>query len=125
MFLSKKPVAGRDSRCVVRAFYVLVEHCEFRDKRDEHPRGRLVVGIKDKEFPDISSLMLAQAVEQVGRAEEIMRQVCLQASKPKAQLSSINAVRRHDSQQKGKGGRLHGGSKIKGGLWEMQEAAEL
>lgn len=75
MFLSAQPVARETAEQYIRVLYELAEHCEFRDKCDEHIRDRLIVGIKDKElshrFKLKADLTLAEVIEQARQAEEI------------------------------------------------------
>lgn len=76
----------------------LAEHCEFGDKRDEHMRDRLIMGIKDRElfrrFKFMADLTLTQDIEQVHQAEEITKKVSLQANQTESQLANVNVVRR-------------------------------
>uniref|UniRef100_A0A3P9JCS6 ribonuclease H n=1 Tax=Oryzias latipes TaxID=8090 RepID=A0A3P9JCS6_ORYLA len=90
----------------IRTLYELAEHCEFGDKRDEHIRDRLVVGISDKElsrqFQIKADLTLTYVIERVRQAEEITRQVNLQANRPESQLAKVTAVRKSEGQHRRK-----------------------
>lgn len=103
-FYQRSQQPGETAELYIRTLYELSEHCEFGDKRDEHIRDRLVVGIQDKElsrrFQLKANLTLAQVIEQVRQAEELTKQVSLQTNHPEAQLANVNAVRRRDGPQK-------------------------
>ena len=79
----------------IKTLYVLAEHFEFREKRDEHIRDPFV-GIKDKElsqwFQLMANLTVVQVIKQVHQAEEITKQVSLQNNQPEAQLANVNVV---------------------------------
>lgn len=90
----------------IRTLYELAEHCEFGDKRDEHIRDRLVVGIADKELSRQlqlkADLTLGHVIERVRQADEVMRHINLQANRPDTQLANVQAVRRKGGQYKKK-----------------------
>uniref|UniRef100_A0A3B4U8Y0 ribonuclease H n=1 Tax=Seriola dumerili TaxID=41447 RepID=A0A3B4U8Y0_SERDU len=105
-FYQRNQQAGETAEMYIRTLYELAEYCEFGDKRDEHLRDRLVVGIIDKElsrrFQLMANLTLAQVIEQVRQAEEITKQVSLQSNQPEARPANVDFVRRRDSRQKKK-----------------------
>uniref|UniRef100_A0AAV2LWA8 Retrotransposon gag domain-containing protein n=1 Tax=Knipowitschia caucasica TaxID=637954 RepID=A0AAV2LWA8_KNICA len=49
-FYQRNQLQGEKAEAYIRVLYELAENCDFSDKRDEHIRDRLVVGIKDKEL---------------------------------------------------------------------------
>ncbi|CAL9703981.1 unnamed protein product [Knipowitschia caucasica] len=49
-FYQRGQQPGETAEQYIRVLYEVAEHCEFGDKRDEHIRDRLVVGIQDKEL---------------------------------------------------------------------------
>ncbi|KAK7878016.1 hypothetical protein WMY93_031329 [Mugilogobius chulae] len=89
-FYQRSQQPGETAEQYIRVLYELAEHCDFGDKRDEHIRDRLVVGIHDKElsrkFQLKADLTLLEVVEQVRQAEEIMKQVSLQSNPQKLSL---------------------------------------
>lgn len=70
----------------------------------EHLRDHLVVGMKDKKlsrrFQLMVDLTLAQVIEQVRQAEEITKQVSLQASLPETRPADVDFVRCRNNCQK-------------------------
>lgn len=47
-FYQRNQQPGETVEMYIRTLYKMVEHCEFRNKRDKHIRDRLVVRIKEK-----------------------------------------------------------------------------
>ncbi|KAI4890200.1 hypothetical protein NFI96_001996, partial [Prochilodus magdalenae] len=102
-FYQRSQQPGETAEQYIRALYELAEYCEFGDKRDEHIRDRLVVGILDKglsrKFQLKADLTLAEVIEQARQAEEIIKQVNLQSNPPETQYANVNALRHRVSPQ--------------------------
>ncbi|KAI4901672.1 hypothetical protein NFI96_008116 [Prochilodus magdalenae] len=92
-FYQRSQQPGETAEQYIRALYELAEYCEFGDKRDEHIRDRLVVGILDKglsrKFQLKADLTLAEVIEQARQAEEIIKQVNLQSNPPETQYANV------------------------------------
>uniref|UniRef100_A0AAV2K977 Reverse transcriptase/retrotransposon-derived protein RNase H-like domain-containing protein n=1 Tax=Knipowitschia caucasica TaxID=637954 RepID=A0AAV2K977_KNICA len=96
-FYQRNQLQGEKAEAYIRVLYELAENCDFSDKRDEHIRDRLVVGIKDKELSLklqlTADLTLAHVIQQVRQSEEVAKQISLQASgpQPEMQVASVSA----------------------------------
>uniref|UniRef100_A0AAV2MQB9 Retrotransposon gag domain-containing protein n=1 Tax=Knipowitschia caucasica TaxID=637954 RepID=A0AAV2MQB9_KNICA len=106
-FYQRGQQPGETAEQYIRVLYEVAEHCEFGDKRDEHIRDRLVVGIQDKElsrkFQLKADLTLQEVTEQIRQAEEINKHVSLQSSAPEAM--AVNMVRRQSGPHTDRQGR--------------------
>ena len=93
-FYQRSQLPGEKAEAYIRVLYELAENCEFGDKRDEHIRDRLVVGIRDKElsqkFQLTADLTLAQVIQQVRQQEEVAKQVSLQTNPLELQVANVN-----------------------------------
>lgn len=85
-FYHHNQLQGEKAEAYIRVLYELAENCDFGDKRDEHIRDRLVLGIRDKELSQklqlTADLTLAHVIQQVRQSEEVVKQISLQASGP-------------------------------------------
>uniref|UniRef100_A0AAV2LJT0 Retrotransposon gag domain-containing protein n=1 Tax=Knipowitschia caucasica TaxID=637954 RepID=A0AAV2LJT0_KNICA len=106
-FYQRGQQPGETAEQYIRVLYEVAEHREFGDKRDEHIRDRLVVGIQDKElsrkFQLKEDLTLQEVTEQIRQAEEINKHVSLQSSAPEAM--AVNMVRRQSGPHTDRPGR--------------------
>ncbi len=105
-FYQRNQQPGETAEMYIRTLYEMAEHCEFGEKRDEHIRDRLVVGLADKElsrqFQLKADLTLAQVIERARQAEVVAWQMNHQANRPNAQTANINTFKRKDGQYKKK-----------------------
>ncbi|KAL6482004.1 hypothetical protein MHYP_G00100840 [Metynnis hypsauchen] len=100
-FYQRSQQQGETAEQYIRVLYELAEYCEFGDKRDEHIRDRLVVGIQDlsRKFQLKVDLTLAEVIDQARQAEEITKQISLQSNPPEAQYANVNVLHHHGSPQ--------------------------
>ena len=117
-FYQRNQQQGETAEMYIRTLYELAEHCDFENKRDEHIRDRLVVGIRDKELSRRfqlvggADLTLAKVIAETRQAEEITKQVNLQASGPDTDtpLANVDAVDRREDRRQRTGWQRRGNS---------------
>lgn len=89
-FYQRNQLPGEKAETYIRSLYELAANCEFSDKRDEHIRDRLVVGIRDKRLSQKLQLMptltLSEAIQHVRQSEDIAVQVSLQTREISSEL---------------------------------------
>lgn len=81
----------------IRALHELSVNCEFGEKKNEHIRDRLVVGIRDKELSRklqlMSDLTLKRAVLMVRQAEEVAQQISQQEQQAPRNVQAVKQKR--------------------------------
>lgn len=78
-FYQRAQKPGEMAETFIRALYELSENCDFGDKKNEHIRDRLVVGIRDrglsKRLQLMPTLTLETAVQMIRQAEDVEQQL--------------------------------------------------
>ena len=96
-FYQRQQKPGEMAETFIRALHELSENCEFGDKKNEHIRDRLVVGIRDKDLSRklqlTSDLTLEKAVLMVRQAEEVAQQITQQEQQASLAVQAVEQKR--------------------------------
>ncbi|CAL9685243.1 unnamed protein product [Knipowitschia caucasica] len=96
-FYQRQQKPGEMAETFIRALHELSENCEFGDKKNEHIRDKLVVGIRDKDLSRklqlTSDLTLEKAVLMVRQAEEVAQQITQQEQQAPLAVQAVKQKR--------------------------------
>ncbi len=84
---------GEKAELFIRALYELSENYDFGDKRSEHIRDRLIVGIRDRDLSQrlqlMSDLTLETATQMVRQAEDVAQQMFQQERRTPLDMQEV------------------------------------